>query len=249
MQIYNLVVEYNGKNFYGSQIQSSLRTVEGVLKNVLSKLLKKKFELYFVSRTDTGVHCLYNIAKLYYEDEIKNLKNFLEKLNFVLPEDLQVKKIFKLKKDFNTRKVKYKIYQYNIYNSINKPTLYKEYLWWIKEKLSLTLLKKAAKIVSSQKNFRFATTSDFIKTKKSTKCKIEIKFSKTQEFIKIIFKGKKFLHRMLRNLVSLLVNVAIGKISIDELKNIISSWGYFKLTPAPAKGLILLKIVFDKIKK
>ncbi|MFN3551242.1 MAG: hypothetical protein ACK4WJ_05500 [Endomicrobiia bacterium] len=243
MHVYKLVVEYNGKNFYGSQIQSSLRTVEGVLKDVLSKLLKKKFRLSFVSRTDTGVHCLCNIAKLSYKDEIKNLKNFLEKLNFVLPEDLQVKKIVKLKKDFDTRKVKYKIYQYTIYNSLNKPTLYKEYIWWVKEKLSLQLLKKAAKIISSQKNFCFATTSEFIKTKKSTKCKIEIKVSKTQEFVKIIFKGDRFLHRLVRNLVSLLVNVALGKISLGELKNIIRSWRYFKLNPAPPNGLVLLKIV------
>lgn len=243
MGVYKLIIEYNGKNFCGSQIQGSLRTVEGVLKNVLSQLLEKKFKISFVSRTDTGVHCLCNIVKLNYKDEIEDLENFLEKINYVLPQDLQIKKIFKLKKDFNPRKVKYKIYQYTIYNSLNKPTLYKEYVWWIKEKLSLSLLKKSAKIISSQKNFCFATTSDFIKTKKSTNCKIEIKISKIQEFIKITFKGDRFLHRLVRNLVSLLVNVAKGKISIQELKNIIIKWEYFKLKPAPAEGLVLLKIV------
>jgi tRNA pseudouridine38-40 synthase len=78
VNIYKIVVEYNGKNFYGSQIQGSLRTVEGVLKDVLSQLLNKKFKLVFVSRTDRGVHSLCNIAKLSCNEKI-DTKTFLEK--------------------------------------------------------------------------------------------------------------------------------------------------------------------------
>jgi tRNA pseudouridine38-40 synthase len=214
VNIYKIVVEYNGKNFYGSQIQGSLRTVEGVLKDVLSQLLNKKFKLVFVSRTDRGVHSLCNIAKLSCNNKI-DTKTFLEKINFLLPKDLQVKKILSLKKDFNPRKVKYKIYQYTIYNSKNLPTLYSDYVWWIKEKLSLSKLKKAAKI----------------------------KVSKFQDFIKINFKGSRFLHRLVRNIVALLVEVGKGKISFEELKDIIKNWKYCKLKPAPPQGLVLLKIV------
>ncbi len=242
MNIYKIIVEYNGKNFYGSQIQGSLRTVEGVLKNVLSELLNKKFKLVFVSRTDRGVHSLCNIARLSCKDKL-DTKTFLEKINFLLPKDLQVKEIINLKKDFNPRKVKYKIYQYTIYNSKNPPTLYSEYVWWVKEKLSLSKLKKAAEIVSSQKKFSFATTKDFIDSKKSVICKIEIKISKFQDFIKMNFKGSRFLHRLVRNIVALLVEVGKSKISFEELKEIIKSWRHCKLKPAPPQGLVLLKIV------
>jgi tRNA pseudouridine38-40 synthase len=242
VNIYKIVVEYNGKNFYGSQIQGSLRTVEGVLKDVLSQLLNKKFKLVFVSRTDRGVHSLCNIAKLSCNDKI-DTKTFLEKINFLLPKDLQVKKILSLKKDFNPRKVKYKIYQYTIYNSKNHPTLYSDYVWWIIPQLAGSKLKKAAKIISSQKNFSFATTKDFVDTKKSVICKIEIKVSKFQDFIKINFKGSRFLHRLVRNIVALLVEVGKGNISFEELKDIIKNWKYCKLKPAPPQGLVLLKIV------
>jgi len=242
VNIYKIVVEYNGKNFYGSQIQGSLRTVEGVLRNVLSQLLSKKFKIVFVSRTDRGVHSLCNIAKLSCRDKI-DTKTFLEKINFLLPSDLQVKKIVSLKKDFNPRRVKYKIYQYTIYNSKNPPTLYNEYVWWIIPQLAVSKLKKAAKIVSSQKNFSFATTKNFVNTQKSVICKIDIKISKFQDFIKINFKGSRFLHKLVRNIVALLVEVGKGKISFEELKKIVRSWKYCKLKPAPPQGLVLLKIV------
>lgn len=241
--IYKLFVEYNGRNFYGSQIQSSLRTVEGVLKDTISKLIDGNFKLFFSSRTDAGVHALCNVVKLVCSKEINNKKEFLNKLNFFLPDDLKVKKIQKVKKDFDPRNVKYKIYQYTIYNSFYPPTLFKEYVWWVKEKLSLKLLKEAARVICSTKDFSFATTKDFIKTKRDTFCVIEVNVVKSGDFIRIIFKGKRFLHRLIRNLVSLMVEVAKGNLEIKDFKKIISSWKYFKGKSAPACGLILMKIV------
>jgi tRNA pseudouridine38-40 synthase len=79
--IYKLVVEYNGKNFYGSQKQSSLRTVEGVLEKVFNNLLDtKNSKITFFSRTDRGVHSLGNIAKLVCDTKC-DIRTFLEKVN------------------------------------------------------------------------------------------------------------------------------------------------------------------------
>ncbi|MCX7716121.1 MAG: tRNA pseudouridine(38-40) synthase TruA [Endomicrobia bacterium] len=244
MEIYRVVIEYNGENFYGSQKQSSLRTVESVFENVVAKLLKTKYKIFFASRTDTGVHSLGNVVKLICAESIC-IDEFLKKVNYFLPKDLQVSEIKHVKQDFNIRKPKYKIYNYLIYNSqYNQPVLFYKNVYWVKEKMSITLLKKAAKIISSQKKFDFATSKNYIDSGKNTECNIKINVYKIQNFIVIKFKGDKFTHRLVRNIVSLLINVACGKISIARLKNIIGLWKYSKVAPAPANALILTKIVF-----
>ncbi|MEN3013592.1 MAG: hypothetical protein ABDH23_03125 [Endomicrobiia bacterium] len=243
MAIYKLYLEYNGKNFYGSQIQKNLRTVEKVLRDTLNNVLLNKYKLALASRTDVGVHALCNVAKLHV-DTILDVEEFLTKLNYFLPDDLQVTKILKVKKDFDIREVKYKLYQYTIYNSLNKPVLYKDYVWWIKDKISYSTLKKAAKFFSSIKKFNFATAKEVIDKKRNTICRIKIKVRKFQNFIILSFYGDRFIYRLIRNLVSLMVDVATKKIDFKQLYKIVDSWEWFKNKPAPACGLVLTKIVF-----
>ncbi len=243
MAVYKLIVEYNGKNFYGSQTQKSLRTVEDTINSILSKLLNCRYKLYLSSRTDTGVSSLCTIGKLVCDENI-DTDVFLSKINNFLPKDIQIVDIKKVKKDFNVRKVKYKVYQYTIYNSkYSSPTVFSEYSWWVREKIFFSLLKKASKIISSQRKFDFATTKDYIENKKNTSCRIDIKLKKVQSFIIIKFIGSKFAHRLIRNIVSLMVDVATKKITLQRLKEIISCWKYCKTKPAPANGLILIKTV------
>lgn len=242
MEVYKLYLEYNGKNFYGSQIQKNLRTVEKVLRDTLDNFLES-YKLTLASRTDAGVHALGNVAKLEVYKKLE-IKDFLEKLNYFLPDDLQVVKIVKAKKNFDVRKVKYKVYQYFIYNSVKKPTLFEEYVWWVKDRISYKLLKKVIKFFSSIKDFDFATLKEVVDSRKNLSCKIKIKVKKFQKFFVLTFIGNRFLYKLIRNLVSLIVDVSTGKIDFKELKNIVRKWRWFKGKPAPANALILVKINF-----
>lgn len=251
MFVYKLFIEYNGKHLFGSQKQSlnksslktnNLRTVQNVLENVLSKLLKSKFKLRLASRTDAGVHALCNVGKLLCNEKL-NHEQFLAKLNYFLPEDVQVYNIVKAK-DFNPYNVRYKVYYYIIYNSVyTKPTVFQDYCWVVQQKISFSKLRKAAKLISAQKKFDFVTTKEFVEDRQNTRCKINISINKLQQFIILKFKGKRFTHRMIRNIVSLLVEIATGKLQFEQLKKIFKEWHYCKINPAPAKGLILVKIV------
>lgn len=242
MEVYRLHLEYNGKNFCGSQIQRDLRTVEKTLRDTLNSILEK-YKLKLASRTDAGVHALDNVAKLEVYKKLE-VKSFLDKLNYYLPDDLKVVKIVRVKKNFDVRKVKDKIYQYLIYNSATKPTLFKEYVWWVKDEISYSLLKKVAKFFSSIKRFDFATLKEVVDTKKNLNCKIKIKIKKFQRFFVLTFIGDRFLYKLIRNLVSLMVEVSTRKTDFEDLKKIVSSWKWFKGKPAPANALILVKINF-----
>ena len=51
-----LVVAYDGTNYHGWQIQNNAISVEEVLQNALRELLREPVELIGASRTDAGVH-------------------------------------------------------------------------------------------------------------------------------------------------------------------------------------------------
>ena len=55
-RVLRLDLEYDGARFAGWAAQPGLRTVEGVLRDALSTLLREPAELSVAVRTDAGVH-------------------------------------------------------------------------------------------------------------------------------------------------------------------------------------------------
>ena len=58
MHKYQILIEYVGTNYRGWQIQKKGQTIQGVLQDKLSKLLKEKIILTGSGRTDAGVHAI-----------------------------------------------------------------------------------------------------------------------------------------------------------------------------------------------
>ena len=58
MHRYHLLIEYVGTNFIGWQIQPKGKSVQKLIQNKLSKILKEKILLFGSGRTDSGVHAI-----------------------------------------------------------------------------------------------------------------------------------------------------------------------------------------------
>ena len=74
---YQLLIEYVGTNFRGWQIQKKGLTIQGLIQNKLSKLLKEKIILKGSGRTDTGVHAIEQSAHFDCKNRIIDLTKFL----------------------------------------------------------------------------------------------------------------------------------------------------------------------------
>ena len=86
MARYQLLVEYVGTNFRGWQIQKKGLTIQGLIQEKLSKLLKEKIILNGSGRTDTGVHAIEQSAHFDCKNEIIDLTKFLKSINHFLNE-------------------------------------------------------------------------------------------------------------------------------------------------------------------
>ena len=98
MFIYQILIEYDGSNFAGWQIQKNAKTVQEEIQNVIKKILKKNITLYGSGRTDKGVHAMEQSAHFKVNLDIINKEKFLQSLNFFFKSKKYFYSKFKKKK-------------------------------------------------------------------------------------------------------------------------------------------------------
>ena len=80
MARYQLLIEYVGTDFRGWQIQKKGSTIQGLIQEKLTKLLKEKIILNGSGRTDTGVHAIEQSGHFDIKNEIIDLTKFLKSI-------------------------------------------------------------------------------------------------------------------------------------------------------------------------
>lgn len=241
-----LRIEYLGTNYFGFQIQNKPKnkepTVQEKIESALKRLFNREVKISFSSRTDRGVHAKAQGVNFKVNTNIP-LSNIKKAFNSFLPEDIKIKKIKRVPLDFHSRyDAVSKLYRYIILNKKEESVFYHNLTWHIPYFLDLDRMKKAAKEISALRDFSlFAKKNSF----SNPICGIKrITIKKRGSFIYIDIEANRFLRNMARNIVSLLVKVGLGKISLSDIKLILNKKTKYHNSPAPAQGLYLLKIKY-----
>ena len=152
---YQILIEYVGTNFRGWQVQKKGKTIQGIIQEKISKLLKEKILLFGSGRTDTGVHAIEQSAHFDCKNQIKETDKFLKSVNHFLNKDgVTVLKIKKRNTNFHARfSARMRVYKYIIINRLGGPVLEKDRAWHIMKELNLKTMKKAAKKLVGTKDF------------------------------------------------------------------------------------------------
>ena len=101
---YQILIEYVGTNFRGWQVQKKGKTIQGLIQQKISNLLKEKVILFGSGRTDTGVHAIEQSAHFECKNKIKQFDKFLKSINYFLNKDgVSILKIKKRNKKFHAR--------------------------------------------------------------------------------------------------------------------------------------------------
>ena len=243
---YQILIEYVGTNFRGWQIQKKGKTIQGLIQQKISKILKEKIILIGSGRTDTGVHAIGQSAHFDCKSEIENQDKFLKSLNYFLNKDLiTILKIKKRSSYFHSRfSAKMRIYKYIIINRIGGPVLEKERSWHITNNLDLLMMKKAAKKLVGTKDFStFRASSCRAKTPIKTMKSVKVKSRNNK--IEIEFQSKSFLQQQVRSMVGCLKYVGEKKWSVKKFNAVMNKKKRILCAPpAPPEGLYLARVIY-----
>ena len=246
MHRYQILIEYIGTNFIGWQTQSKGKSIQKLIQIHLSKLLLQKIDLVGSGRTDAGVHAIEQSAHFDSINKIKNLSKFLKSINhFINKKGISILNIKKKKLSFHARfSAKERIYKYVISNRASKPSLEKERVWHIINKLDINLMKKGAKKLLGKNDFStFRSSSCNAKSPIKTIKSIKIRSSKGR--IELQFKSKSFLQKQVRSMVGCLKYLAEKKWDLKKFEFVFKSKKRTLCAPpAPAEGLFLKKVIY-----
>ena len=243
---YQLLIEYVGTNFRGWQIQKKGSTIQGLIQEKLTKLLKQKIILNGSGRTDTGVHAIEQSAHFDCKNEILDLMKFLKSINYFLNIDgIAIIKIKKRSNKFHSRfSAKKRIYKYVIFNQISAPVIEEKRGWHVRKPLDLDLIKKGAKkLVGTHDYSTFRSSSCHAKSPIKTIKSVKIKSLKDK--IEIEFKSQSFLQQQVRSMVGCLKYLGEKKWDLKKFDKVFKSKKRVLCAPpAPPEGLFLARVVY-----
>ena len=154
MKRIRLVVAYDGTQYHGWQIQPGAVTIESVLNEALTQLMREPIQVIGASRTDSGVHARGNVAVFDTESQMPPDKICMA-LNQRLPEDIRVQVSEEVPSDWHPRKCTcVKTYEYRILNRrINMPIerLYSHFCYY---KLDVDRMQAAANMLAGEHDFK-----------------------------------------------------------------------------------------------
>lgn len=243
---YFLDISYKGTHFHGWQIQQNAHTVQEALNNALSKIVRHTIETAGSGRTDTGVHAKHQWVHFDTEVALNNYKHLLQ-LNAVLPSDIVINHIYKTNRnDAHVRHDAYsRAYEY-ILSTRPNPFL-KELAGFVFKPLNLEAMNKAAATLLLHHDFE--CFSKVAQQQEHYLCNIT-KAEWTVENDLLIFNisGNRFLRGMVRLIVGTLIEVGLGKRTVTDFEELITSKNRQKTAAAaPAAGLYLKEVLFKNI--
>lgn len=245
MERIKLVVQYNGKNFSGWQVQPKKRTVEGELEKVLEFLLHEKVKTYASGRTDAGVSAFGQVAHFDTEQTV-NEKKLLVSLNGLLPDDVAVISCEKVPESFDARfSVKRKTYQYRFYISRFTLPLFDDFAFRVNDYADINKMQEACKYFIGTKDYSSFVSqksgkTDFVRTIYDAKI-LEL----SDGLFAFEVTGNGFLYNMVRIMFGTILKAGYGQIKPSDIEEILNEKNRALAgRTMPAKALVMKKVEY-----
>lgn len=237
-----LVVEYDGTNYKGFQVQANGRTVQGELEKAVHKLLGRQVRVKGASRTDSGVHAEGQVVAFYanagyVEDVYRNA------LNHYLPEDIRVKAAYRARPDFDPRRdATGRIYEYRILNTAAPSALRRCFAHWVREPLDVERMRKAATALVGTRDFA-AFTVPWAAAKSTTRQVFRWDVERRGELVVVVSEANAYLYQQIRRTAGVLLRIGKGEIGTEEIEELLLRKQCGAAGPLlPARGLHLVRV-------
>lgn len=241
---YFIEIAYNGKNYFGWQRQPKQMSVQQVIEESLSTLLREDIKITGAGRTDAGVHAKQLFAHFDFE-AINDTKALVFRINSFLPKDISVVNIFQVKDNAHARfDAVAREYEYVI--SLRKDPFSQDFAYQLNKIPDVDLMNKTSELLFNHIDFQcFSRSKTDVKT---YNCVIsKARWELIDNKLTFTISADRFLRNMVRAIVGTLLDVGFGKTTAEDFQAILNSKNRSKAgASAPAHGLYLTKVKYPE---
>lgn len=237
-----LGIEYNGSMYHGWQLQKEVSSIQEELEKVLSYIANHKITVICAGRTDSGVHSTSQV--IHFETHvIRTERAWTVGVNSYLPHDITVLWIKEVSEDFNARySALSRTYRYIIYNHAIRSSILDNKILNFYKKLDVDKMHRAGQYLIGEHDFT-AFRGSACQSCTPWRRIINFKVMRISNFVIINVTANAFLYRMVRNIVSCLLDIGIQKHEVDWIVTVLNSKNRNLIGPtAKAKGLYLVEV-------
>ncbi len=219
-RVLRLTVAYDGTDFRGFAAQPGLRTVEGVLRDALGRVLRDDdLTLVCAGRTDAGVHAWGQVVSCVVPGDTElDAARIAHAVTRQLAPEVVVRDASFVDAGFDARRwAQWRAYRYTIVNRVVPNPFLARTAWWVPEPLDLSLLRIGADPFLGEHDFATFCRKgpEGVST---TRRVLESRWLDLGDgVLRYDITATAFCQRMVRSIVGTLVDVGAGKIRPGEL--------------------------------
>lgn len=236
------IVEYDGTDFEGFQVQGRGRTVQGEMERALHKITGEKIRVTGAGRTDTGVHALGQGA--HFDTAWDRDARVLHRaMNAVLPNDIAIHSLQNVPDDFSARyDAASRAYRYMILNQSARSPLARRYALVVHQPLDVEAMNAAARCLIGKHDFGAFGTPPHGDNSVRDMMRSEVK--REGACVLVDLEANAFLYRMVRRIVGTLLLVGKGALSVAEFRQVLAKQKRAGQS-VPPQGLCLVSVKYN----
>lgn len=239
-----LIIEYDGTNYHGSQLQANAPTIQEEIEKALKKLTGKRIRISAASRTDAGVHARGQVVSFDTSSPLP-LKAYIDGMNHYLPRDIAVKEAFRAEDGFDVRRrAVSREYRYQILNSPTRSPMRQGFSSRVEGNLDIEAMNRACQGLIGRHDFAsFVSSAETAREKRTVRDITKAEITRDGDMIIFDIIANSFLPHQVRNTIGSLIKVGQGKMTVAEFHSMVEAGTPGLAEPtAPADGLCLMRV-------
>lgn len=243
-----IVVQYDGTDFSGWQVQPGARTIQGVIEEAMTRLTGETVRVTGAGRTDAGVHARGQaagmaVASHWTPDRLRRA------LNSQLPNDVWIADAHEMQPTFHARySATARCYHYALgLGAMRHSPFARRYRWpWDGPPPDTHVLARCAAMLLGEHAFFGFAVRGTAPAGDDHRCSIvRCEWTRVGDAMTFIIEANRFLHHMVRFLVGTMLDVASGRRPCDDFAALLAAPDNTRVSPpAPACGLALESVTY-----
>lgn len=246
MRTIAVVIEYDGTDFAGFQVQRGQRTVQAELCRAVQRITGEAVPVIGASRTDAGAHATGQVVHFRTTSRIPT-ERVPAALNSVLPRDVAARRAWDAEDGFHARySARSRVYRYTVWNHPLRSALMERYAYRVSLPLDVEAMRAAAGYLKGKHDFS-AFASEVERYRSTVREVYSVHVGARPPLIWLRIEANGFLQGMVRAIMGTLIEVGLGKRTPDTIPQLLTGTRRgAAVYRVPAHGLCLVRVNYDQ---